>query len=87
MATYLRIELKNQEGNEVDKYDLNHPKLIHRPFMTLYIMAVGKFYDDFHDLPASKKNHFNLYASDDKDDPTVWTDETMPKVCYFKSSS
>lgn len=55
--------------------------------MTLYIMAVGKFYDNFHDLPA-KQNQFNLYTNDDEDDPTVWTTttmNTMPKVCYFKS--
>lgn len=42
-------------------------------------MAVGKFYDDFHDLPA-KQNQFNLYKNDDEDDPTVWTNVSMPKV-------
>lgn len=47
--------------------------------MTLYVMAVGKFYDDFHDLPA-KQNQFNLYKNDDEDDPTVWTNASMPKV-------
>lgn len=77
-----------QEGNEVDKYNLNHPKLIHRPFMTLYIMVVGKFYDNFHDLPA-QQNHFNLYKNDDEDDPVAWapaatatSTKTMPKVCF-----
>lgn len=42
-------------------------------------MAVGKFYDDFHDLPT-KQNQFNLYKNDDEDDPTVWTNDSMPKV-------
>lgn len=80
--------VRPQEGNEVDKYNLNHPKLIHRPFMTLYIMVVGKFYDNFHDLPA-QQNHFNLYKNDDEDDPVAWapavaatSTKTMPKVWF-----
>lgn len=52
-------------------------------------MAVGKFYDNFHDLPA-KQNQFNLYEHNDEDDPSVWTTspapmETQPKVYHFKS--
>lgn len=48
--------------------------------MTLYITAVGKFYDNFHDLPAKQQNHFNLYKNDDEDDPNVWTNGPTPKV-------
>lgn len=45
-------------------------------------MAVGKFYDNFHDLPAKQKQ-CDLYTNDNEDDPTVWTGKTLPKVCYF----
>lgn len=49
-------------------------------------MAVGKFYDDFHDLPVTQQNQCNLYKNDDddddEDDPTVRTDASMSKVSY-----
>lgn len=75
-----RISIQNQEGNEVDKYNLNHPKLIYRPFMTITTLVVGKFYDNFHDLPSTKENHFSIYKDDDEDDPNILFDNSMPKV-------
>lgn len=52
-------------------------------------MVVGKFYDNFHVLPA-QQNHFNLYKNDDEDDPVAWapaataatSTKTMPEVCF-----
>lgn len=50
--------------------------------MTLYVMAVGKFYDNFHDLPVTQQNQCNLYKNADGDDPTVCNEAMQSKVSY-----
>lgn len=53
----------------MDKYDLNHRKLIQRPFMTLNVFLVGKFHKNIDILSESKEKHI-LYRNDD-DDPGI----------------
>lgn len=57
-----------QEGNEFDVYDLNHPKLKRHPFMTLNVMVVGKFYDNFDGLTA-KQSQCDMLDCHAEDDP------------------
>lgn len=59
--------LGKQNGNDVDKYDLNHPKLKRRPFMTLNVLVVGKFYDNFSDLSKQNDRVFYERGVDDPD--------------------
>lgn len=66
-----------QEGNEIDKYDLNHLKLKRRPFMTLYVTLVGKYSDYSNDKCA--KNDLILYKIDD-DDPNILPINTAIEV-------
>lgn len=52
----------------MDKYDLNDPKIKRRPFMTLNVSVVGKFYDKLEDL--YDKNTAMLYQVEE-DDPDL----------------
>lgn len=70
-----------QEGNEIDKYDLNHSKLKRHPFMTLNVMVVGKFYDNFDDF-TTKQNQCDLYKHNIDDDPSLLAVNIVHKVCY-----
>lgn len=52
------------------EYDLNHPNIKRRPFMTLNISVVGKFYENLEDL--YDKNTCILYRVEE-DDPNLIT--------------
>lgn len=52
------------------EYDLNHPNIKRRPFMTLNVSVVGKFYENLEDL--YDKNTCILYRVDE-DDPNLIT--------------
>lgn len=43
-------------------------------------MVVGKFYDNFEDLPR-KQGDFDLYKHDDNDDPNILPMISNNKVC------
>lgn len=70
-----------QEGNEIDKYDLNHPKLKRRPFMTLNIMLVGKFHNE---IDGSFAANENFQKNDDQDDPNILPMQRMHEVCEYQ---
>lgn len=50
------------------EYDLNHPNIKRRPFMTLNVSVVGKFYENLEDL--YDKNTGLLYRVEE-DDPNL----------------
>lgn len=52
----------------MDKYDLNHPAIKRRPFMTLNISVVGKFHETLEDL--YDKNNLFAYQVEE-DDPNI----------------
>lgn len=74
---------RKQDGNDVDKYDLNHPKLKRRPFMTLNVLVVGKFHNNFSDL--SEQNDSVLYERD-QDDPDLLIDAVRSTIYWTKCS-
>lgn len=52
----------------MDKYDINHPLVQRRPFMTLNISVVGKFHENIEEL--YDKNTTITYQVEE-DDPNI----------------
>lgn len=71
----------------MDKYDLNHRKLIRRPFMTLNVLLVGKFHKNIENLSTNREK-LGLYRNDD-DDPDIFSpqhDEVRDIVLQRRNS-
>lgn len=64
----------------MDKYHYNHPKLKRRPFMTLNISVVGKFFENLEDL--YDKNTSILYRVEE-DDPNMLAMNAISQVAVF----
>lgn len=60
-------------------YNLNDSKLKRHPFMTLNVMVVGKFYDNFDGLTA-KQSQYDLFNCHDNDDPYLLAETDVNEV-------
>ena len=65
-----------QDGNLMDEYDIFHPKLKRKPFMTIVVSIVGKHFEQ----PLKEDPSTSMIYKIDPDDPQLFESGICEKV-------
>ncbi|XP_055840841.1 dynein axonemal heavy chain 3 isoform X1 [Episyrphus balteatus] len=68
------------DGNHIDEYDLFHPKLKRRPFMTIIVSVVGKHFEPM--LDAETQSTSTIYKIDPSDPRLFQQDFKEATMCF-----